>query len=186
LAAFAGAAVFLFFAVVIVFVLLIRFLGLPAGRSQVTKNPRPFPAVGSCRNCCLPSTRSNGVGNYDDQQVYLNKGANHRPDFKPNGSVGSSVDSAARAGHLENMGSEMPPGFLLLNVPPVGGNSSALRQGRGSAGSTLRGGEEKPRPGIMHPETDCSASCTHRPWWRRKPSQPVCFQKARRLTRFTS
>jgi len=36
------------------------------GPAQVTKNPRPLPAVGFCQ--IIRSTSTNGVVNYDDYQ----------------------------------------------------------------------------------------------------------------------
>lgn len=83
--------VFLVFAVA--FVLLIRSM-FCGRRSRVTKNPRPFPAVGCCRNCYLPSTSPSGVAAYDDyQQVDLYESANHRAENSGFAPGGSSLDS---------------------------------------------------------------------------------------------
>src|SRR5882672_7320242 len=124
----ARVAAFLVFAmaVVVVFILLIRSFGFPASRSQVTKNPRPFPAVGSCRNCCLPSTSANGVGNYDDQQVYLNKGANHGADFKPEGPHGSSADSRSPRSSVGKLRAQVSRGEPAAGATRVSCSSQSV------------------------------------------------------------
>src|SRR4051794_229616 len=62
-------------------VLIARCLSLvpPGGRGQI-KNPRPFPAVGSCQKFLLISTSANGVCNYysyDAIQDYLSNNCGH-------------------------------------------------------------------------------------------------------------
>ena len=44
---------------------------------RVTKNPRPFRAVGFYRNFSSVSTSANGVVNYDDQQNDLSNISEH-------------------------------------------------------------------------------------------------------------
>ncbi|MGH8527119.1 MAG: hypothetical protein ACREXY_23815, partial [Gammaproteobacteria bacterium] len=55
------------------------------------KNPRPFPAVGFCRNSCSVSTSANGVAIYDDQRNNLSNFHNHQPGHYGKGAEGSSA-----------------------------------------------------------------------------------------------
>src|SRR5688572_22887195 len=96
------------FGVAIFFVfVLIRVFGR---RRRLTKNPRPFPAVGFCRNSRSVSTSANGVAIYDDyQRNDLPKFHNHRRGLYSK-VVERSSGQAASSGMVMGLGRRAPLG----------------------------------------------------------------------------
>src|SRR6266545_3363968 len=77
-------------AVVVVLLIILSVRPADEGDEKTHDRFQPWVLVG---NQFLASTSTDGVADYDDQQVYLSKMTNHGQDIKPGWPVRSSTDS---------------------------------------------------------------------------------------------